>query len=479
MTADIGRDVLTGLKWNAGARLGAQLLNWTVTLVVIRLLSPEDYGLMSMTTALVGLLGIFSDLGLGLSVVQSKELDEPLLRKIYGMVLVSHVALFALLFAAAPLLAAGFGEPQLVPLVQVISTQFALTAVAWVPSAIMTRQLRFRALSVIEFISFSASALATLALALHGAGVWALVVGSFAKMTSRIVLVNCLCRVRFKPSFDFRGLGAALSFGGLSTLSGVLWHMFSQVDALILGKIAGKEALGVYSVAMQLAALPLAKVLSVVQPIAFPAFARLQHDPSRVASAVLRSVRAAMMVAVPVFFGLSAVAPEAVAVILGQKWAAAAVPLQLLPLIMPIRLVTGLVTPAVTGIGRADIVVRNNATALAVMAAGFLVGSHWGALGVALAWVILYPLTMVVNFKRSLSALALTRTDVLRALARPVVAAVVMYVIVATARASLPAQLPDAIRLMLLVLAGIVAYSTWTACFNRTQLREVVRLARG
>ena len=127
---DVGQRALSGLKWNAGARLAGQVLNWAVTLVVIRLLAPEDYGLMSMTIVFVAFLGIFSDLGLGLSVVQSRDLDEQLLRKIYGMVLVSHVALFALLFFSAPLVAAFFGDPELVPLVQVISTQFALSAVS-------------------------------------------------------------------------------------------------------------------------------------------------------------------------------------------------------------------------------------------------------------------------------------------------------------------------------------------------------------
>jgi O-antigen/teichoic acid export membrane protein len=475
---DVGRRALSGLKWNAAARLAGQLLNWAVTLVVIRLLTPADYGLMSMTIVFVGFLGIFSDLGLGLSVVQSKDLDEQLLRKIYGMVLVSHVALFALLFAAAPLVAAFFGDPQLVPLVQVISTQFALSAVSWVPGAMMTRQLRFRALSIIEFVSFATSALVTLLLALHGAGVWALVLGSFSKMLSRIVLINFACRVHFKPSFDFRGLGKALSFGGLSTLNGVLWHLFSQIDALILGKIAGKEALGIYTVAMQLATLPLSKVLSVVQPIAFPTFSRLQHDLPRVANAVLRAVRAAMLIAFPVFFGLSAVAPELVTVVLGHKWQAALIPLQLLPLVMPVRMTAGLVSPAVNGIGRPDIVVRNSATALTVMATGFCVGSYWGVLGVSLAWLILYPLTMIFNFKRSLAVLSLTRMDILRAMARPFGAAVAMYAMVFSARAALPPGLPQSVQLALLIGVGAVTYAALTVSFNRDELRALVRLAR-
>jgi teichuronic acid exporter len=479
LSVDVGKRALSGLKWSAGARLTGQLLNWAVTLVVIRLLAPEDYGLMSMTIVFVAFLGIFSDLGLGLSVIQSRQLDEQLLRRIYGMVLVSHVGLFALLFAVAPLIAAFFEDPDLVPLVRVMSTQFALSAVAWIPGAMLRRELRFRALSAIELVSFATSALTTLFLALRGGGVWALVLGSLAKVFARIVLLNLVSRVSFKPSFDFRGLGKALSFGGLSTLNGVLWNLFSQIDALIIGKIAGKEALGIYTVAMHIASLPLSKVLAVVQPIAFPTFARLQDDLPRVANAVLRAVRAMMLIAFPMFFGLSAVAPELVSVVLGPRWEAARFPLQVLPLVMPIRMIAGLVSPAVNGIGRIDVVVRNTAYALAVMAAGFGVGSLWGVTGVTLAWLVLYPLVMTFNFKRSLPLLMLTRTDILRAMARPLGAALLMYLMIAAGREALPAGLPEILRLLALIGVGAVTYGVATLAFNRDELRALVKLARG
>jgi teichuronic acid exporter len=476
---DVGQRALSGLKWNAGARLAGQLLNWAVTLVVIRLLSPEDYGLMGMTIVFVAFLGIFSDLGLGLSVVQSKTLDQQLVRKIYGMVLVSHVALFAILFAAAPLIAAFFRDQDLIPLVQVISTQFALIAVSWIPGAMLRRELRFRALSMIELVSFALSALVTLLLALRGAGVWALVLGSYSKVCARVLLLNLASDVRFTPSFDFRGLGQALSFGGLSTLNGVLWHLFSQIDALIIGKIAGKEALGVYTVAMHLASLPLSKVLGVVQPIAFPTFARLQHDLPRVANAVLRAVRAMMLIAFPMFFGLSAVAPELVAVVLGAKWEAARFPLQVLPLVMPIRLIAGLISPAVNGVGRVDVVLRNTGTAFAVMAVGFGVGSLWGVTGVALAWLLLYPIVMAFNFKRSLAVLGLSRADIVQAMARPLAAAVLMYLMVTACREALPAALPTGLQLATLIAVGAASYAAATLSFNRSELLALMRLARG
>jgi teichuronic acid exporter len=251
------------------------------------------------------------------------------------------------------------------------------------------------------------------------------------------------------------------------------------MDGLIIGKIAGKEVLGVYTVAMHLAKLPLAKVIAVVQPIAFPTFARLQHDLPRVARTVLLAVRSMMLIGCPMFFGLSAVAPELVDVVLGPSWEAARLPLQILPLVMPVRMLANLVLPAVHGIGRADIAVRNTAQAMVAMALAFVIGSHWGVIGVSLAWVLMYPPVVALNLRRTLAALSLTRIDILRAMAKPLAAAALMYLMVVAGRETLPEGLPAVARLALLIGVGVVTYLVATLSFNRDDLRALMRLARG
>jgi O-antigen/teichoic acid export membrane protein len=186
-----------------------------------------------------------------------------------------------------------------------------------------------------------------------------------------------------------------------------------------------------------------------------------------------------MLMAFPMFFGLSAVAPELVNVVLGHRWEAALFALQILPLVMPIRMVSGLLAPAVSGIGRADVAVRNGSTSLAVMAVGFVAGSLFGgANGVALAWLLLFPAVVWFNWKRSLRLLSLTRSDVLRAMAKPFLAALLMYLMVVAGREVLPAHLPEALRLAVLIAVGAVTYLLATMAFNRNELRALMQLAR-
>ena len=160
-------------------RLFSQSFTWAVTLVVVRLLTPADYGLLAMAMIFVGFLSRLAELGLGSAVVQRAEVDTPLLRKAFGLILLVHASLFLLLFISAPLISAFMGEPRLVSLVRVLSALFLISAFQVVPEALLQRRLEFRRQSLNDFRSVIVGSLAVLAAALAGWGVWSLVLGSF------------------------------------------------------------------------------------------------------------------------------------------------------------------------------------------------------------------------------------------------------------------------------------------------------------
>src|ERR1700674_3112115 len=133
--------VLTGLFWTGGARLLSQILTWAITVVVIRLLSPGDYGLLAMATLFVGFLTLLAEGGLGLAVIQARELGDAELRRIFGAVILIDLTLFVLQFAAAPVIAMFFREDRLVPIVRVLALQFLLMIFTVIPGALLSRKL--------------------------------------------------------------------------------------------------------------------------------------------------------------------------------------------------------------------------------------------------------------------------------------------------------------------------------------------------
>lgn len=475
---DVGSRARSAVRWTAGARFAGQLFTWAITLVIIRLLAPSDYGLMAMTMVFVFVVDHLADLGLSVSVVQARKLEREQLQRVYGALIVSNLAGAALVFASAPVIAGFFGEPQLTTLVRAMSLQFVFAAASALPSALLQRDLRFQALSLIDLSAAVSGSLIALVLAFQGYGVWALIAATLGKAALRAVALNLFALPRVTPRFDVTGMRELFTFGGLTTLNRILWVCSSQVDALIVGRLLGKEALGFYSVALHLATLPLTKLLGVVQPVAMPAFARIQDDLPRGAEALKRAVRVLVMGAFPVFWGLSCVAPEIVGVILGPKWVAALLPLQLIPLVMPLRLVTGFTNTAVNGVGRVDVSLKNTLTIFVVMSAGFVVASRWGVTGVSLAWVILYPFLLAFALRRSLEVFSLRVTDILRELARPFAATVLMYGVVTALRYAVEGLMSQAEQLAALVAVGVLTYAAATLVFNRPALWELMSLAR-
>lgn len=471
---------LSGFRWTASARLVSQLITWSVTLIVIRILAPADYGLLAMATVFVSLLAMFSELGLGAAVIQRHELNEPLVRRVFGVVLLVHFSLAAALALAAPFIGAFYEEPRVAAVLRVLSFQFILAAFSVVPDALLQRRMEFRNRSLLDLAAAVLTSLSTLGMALSGAGVWSLVVGSLLGQLCKTVGLNLLSPYFKRPDFTLSGLKPLLRFGGQITLSQFLWMGFSQADILICAKVLGNEVLGFYTVAMHLASLPNQRISGLVNQVAFPAFSSMQHDRQRVGTNMLLGTRLLAFAAFPILWGLSSVAPEIVIAVLGEKWVSSIDILQAIALIMPLRMIGNFVQVANQGVGRSDVILRNATWALVIGPLCFFIGAYWGGLrGLALAWLVVSPLVFLQVTLRGLPTLGLRWVALIQSLAPTVLTAVLMYASILLARQELGDALPLAGRLGLLIGVGAAAYLVAAWVFNRRGLDEVLDLVRG
>lgn len=470
---------MSGFRWSASARLVSQVISWAITLVVIRLLTPADYGLLAMATVFVSFLAMFSELGLGAAVVQKPAVDNHLLRRVLGVVLVIHFSLAALLALAAPLIAIFYTEPRVIPVVRVLSLQFILAAFAVIPDAQLQRRMEFRNRSLLDLSGAIVASFTTLTMAFSGAGVWALVAGSLVGQVWKTAGLNWLSPFVHWPDFSVKGMRALLRFGGHVTGASALWMFFSQVDILICAKLLGNEILGFYSVAMHLASLPNQKISGLVNQVAFPAFSSMQHDIRKVGANVLLGTRILSFFAFPVLWGMSSIAPEIVDVTLGAKWIPSAVPIQVLALLVPLRMVANFVQVAIQGIGRSDIVLRNAIWATLIAPPAFFIGAYWGGLlGLSLAWLVVSPLVGLQGMLRGLPVLRLRLLELAASMMPSAGAALVMYAAVATTRQFLGNGHPEVLRLSVLIGVGALVYCAVSFGLNRKGTREVLDLLR-
>lgn len=472
----VGAKVLSALRWSAATRLLGQVVSWMMTIVVIRLLSPADYGVLAMAVILPSVLYLLNDLGLDVVLVQKLAPDERFRRQVFGVVIGVNLLCALVLVSGAPLVAAFFSEPILVPILRVLSLQFLLLVFETLPRARLEQSLDFRSQSLISLGASWLGGLTTLVLAWIGLGVWALVWGRLMSTAAGTVALNVVAPSLCWPSFSLAAVRRALSFGGIVTLERGAWQLFTDADKVIGGRLWPDATLGLYSVAQDLATMPMHRTGGLISSIGLPAFSQVQNSRAAVRFYLLKATRITSVLSFPIFIGLAVTAPEAVAVLLGSKWPAAAPLLQILALIMPLRMVATLLPPVLWGIGRPGVSATNVLIAAAVMPWVCLIGAQWGPAGMALAWLAAYPVVFAITLRRAGGVLGLGTPDFRRAMQAPALASLAMAAVVIGTRYLLPDHAGAAARLLVLVPAGAVTYLIALLTLERGALQEAMQL---
>ena len=472
----VERKAISALKWATASKLVVQIVSWAGTLVVIRLLTPQDYGLMAKVAVVIAISGAIAELGLGAAIVRAVDTARDDLRKIYGVSLLFGASITAALVASAPLLSRLFQEPRLTWPIAGASLQIIVGAAAIIPSALATRDLSFRRLAKIEMAAGVTGIAATLLLALLGAGVWALVLGTlFGAIVRTAALLTVGERVR--PLFSLRGIGEHLKFGLTLVGNRVSYFIVVQSDVLIGSAFLSTTEIGQYSVALQIATLPMAKVMGTINDITLPVVAQQRGDLARVRQAVLRSLGVISLIAFPVIWGISAVAPELVRVLFGPKWLQAVPALAILPLVVPIRMVCSVMFSASLALGHRQLDLRNTIINFVLIPGGFFIGAHWGLVGLCLSWLVSVPIAYAFSVPAVLRFIGIRAFDLLAECGPPAAAAAVMYGAIWALRPMM-VDLPAFVTLGALSTLGAAVYIVAMALISRRHLVAARTFAR-
>ena len=471
----IKSQVMSALRWSAVAKISGQLVNWGITLFVIRLLAPADYGLVAMLTLIFMFLSMLGEMGFGSSITQSPTLDEQEIRQTFGAALLVNVAICALLVAGAPAIAAFYDEPRLVDMTRVSAIGFLGAGFMPVYAGLLQREMRFRASAQIDIVCGVIGNLATLGFALAGLGAWALVLGGLVSAPVRIGMVLTASTRLYWPSFRFGSTRRLWTFGGNVLITRVVWYWSSQADVLIAGKFLGKDVLGFYAVAVHLASLPMQRAAGIINSVAFAAFAKIQNDPRAVTANTRLGVRLMALVTFPVLWGIAAVAPELVEIAIGPTWEQSVLPLTLVALTIPLRMIGSIISTTIMSLGRVDVAMWTTIAGACIAPPLFLLGSRHGIVGLSMAWLVVAPVMFLLNLYRALPILGVSLTDVAKEVWRPMASAAVMFVVVEGLRRVLP-HLPSLLLLPILIASGAATYLLGAWILDRVATLEALAL---
>jgi teichuronic acid exporter len=472
-TVPLMDSVSSGLRWATFSRLLTQILTWASTLLVVRLLAPTDYGLAAMATMLAGYLTMWNELGLSITLIQRRTTDEPTLRAVFGLLLAIGGVLCLITALASPLIATAFGDRRITPLACVISLSFLVMPFAIIPQARLSMDMNIRALSLVGLVSALAGAAVTLSLAWAGAGAYALVLGTLAIAVVRAVALNSVAPFLRRPRWQPRELLHMASYSMNVMLSRTIWYWYSEADILIVGRTLGASLLGIYSLGRQLAMMPMDRVGEIANMVALPAYASVGRELARVRDAYVRSIRLVSTIAFPLFWGLSMVAFDLIKALLGPQWLAAIPVLQVLCIVMPLRTIGSLTSAPLQAVGRADTSLKFVAMPALLVPLCLLIGSHWQLQGVAIAWVVAYPIAWCAGTIVARSALNVTLGDVLKPMLAPAASAAAMVLLVGKGQQLLPWTSP-LLLLGVKAICGAAVYFASLFLISRSHYSDLI-----
>lgn len=385
--------------WSVVSQVGQQGLTFFIGIILARLLSPREFGLIAMITVITSFASIFAELGFSAALVHKKDVRQEHLSTAFWFNIAVGLLLTLVFMMGAPLVAGFYNEPLLTPLTMCISIIFLISSLNIVQNTLMTKSLDFRTLSFVQIATVVISGTVAIVMACYGFGVWSL---AAQLIVGPIVKAAFLWRFSiWRPNFRFHLwvikdlIGFSANFLGTQMLS----YWTRNLDNLLIGRFLGMDALGTYSRAYSVMLFPLANISRVISRVMFPSFSMIQEDKSRVKDLYLKITRTIALITFPMMFGLFVMIKPFVIVVFGQKWTEMIPILQVLCLLGIPQSIGTLNGNLYLSQGKADLRFRISLILRVNSIVCIIVGLRWGVLGVAIG----YAIASMINFYPSIS----------------------------------------------------------------------------
>ena len=435
------------------------LLQTGSTVVLARLLTPQDYGLIAMVTAITGFVALFKDMGLSMATIQKAEINHSQVSTLFWINVAVSLVLALILAVVAPVISWFYGEPRLTWITLALAGTFIFSGLTVQHQALLRRQMRFSVLAVIEIVSMCIGIIAAIVLAWYGAGYWALVGSSAVSSVSGVALVWTFCG--WRPGLPVRraGIRSMIAFGGHLTGFNVVNYFARNFDNILLGRFCGASVLGLYSRAYNIMMLPITQVREPLNAVAIPALSHIQNEPVRYKKYYIKLVTLLAFITMPLTVFLFVCADEIIGLLLGHQWSGAVNIFKILCIaafIQPVGTTWGLV---LVSLGQSKRYLTWGIVNSIVIVISFVLGLPWGAIGVAAAYtiasyVLLGP-TLWYSFRRT----PISITDFFSAIFRPVIASIIMGFAILAVRSYLPG-LPGIVSIGCSLIVAVLTYLT-------------------
>jgi len=469
----IAKKAFKSASWLGLFKLISQIFSWSITILVARILVPEDYGLMNMATVLTGYASMFSELGLGAAIIQKPGITttDRELSSVFWFTLGIGILFALLCFVLAYPTAYIFNENRVIPITQTVSIIFLINGLVIVPFNLLKKDLSFKKIGFIEMTGVFISGGCMLLIAKMGGGVWTLIGGHIIRNFIRMVLIYFYAKWLPVLHFNLEEAKTYLKFGVTLAIAESLFYVYTKSDKYFAGRAWNPQILGYYSLALQLAIIPTEKIIVLINQVSFSAFALLQHDKKRFNDFYLNIVKVTAIIVLPVFVGGYLVGEDMIIILLGDKWRPMIFVFRYLCLAQILVAINAINNIAHNALGKPQLSLLFNTVCTLFIPISFYFSVQHGLNAIVIPWLIAYPAVYLIWILFTVNKIGINISTYGKKLMFPVLATLIMVLAIALSKQTIltgPFISNNVILKILIEIAiGTFAYLLFLYLFDR------------
>ncbi len=476
-TGQLKQQATKSLKWALIGDLLPKILQPVVTIVLARILIPEDFGIIGIAALVIGLVRMLESMGLNQALIQTDEDIEEAGDVVFWSNLGLSLILFIALYFAAPWIARFFDEPRSAAVIQVMGIQLIISAFDDVQEALLQRDFQFKELVGRRLVPVLISAVISVAMAIAGYGYWSLVVGTLVGTALGVAFLWRVSQWRPRFRYDLRVARLLIGFGILVTLESFQGWALNYGDNLAAGYFLGVEGLGFYTMAFTVAVVMLGFMILPVSRVAYSAFSRLKDDREQLRRSFVEMTRYLAVIVIPVSLGIFLCADFIVEIILKTPWEPAVPAIRILAIMPGLSWIIALYPSLYRAIGRPDVMPKFHIATLLYIIPAYIIGGQFGLEGFSLARASVGLVFYVPHIWLSVKLIELPKTYFWECIRTPLFAGLLMSGLVYGALYMVISNEPIWIHLVGVSLFGAITYGLALWLLDKSLFARMVNLA--
>lgn len=463
--------IISGLFWKFAERIGAQGVNLIVSIILARILAPEDYGLVALTTIFITISNVFIDKGFDTALIQKKDADDLDFSSVFYCNIIISIIMYILIFLLAPIIAGFYNNSELTVILRVLGISVLIAGVKSIQQVYVAKNMLFKKFFISTSIGTIISAIAGIWMAYNGFGVWALVTQQLTNIIIDTIILWIIVKWRPRFKFSFERLKLLFKFGWKMLSSGLIDVFYTELYGLTIGKFYSTTQLAYYNKANQFPKLIMINVDGSISTVMLPALSNEQESKENIKKIVKRSIKTSLFFLVPMMFGLAAISETLIKVLLTDKWLPAVPLMQLLCFSYALWPIHTINLQAISALGRSDIFLKLEIVKKVVGLIFLVISIPMGVKVMVSMQLLVSIVSAFINMYPNKKLIDYSITEQLKDLLPYFLISIIMYIIVCSFNLI---TMNSIIKIIIQILIGICIYFGYQVVFKNEELGYLV-----